>query len=139
MADLAEMVEVKSFREPGYKPLIFSDGWQVAILNSLPLLSPEHHPWMIERHCKTDEVFLLLRGRAWLLLAPKGDRVADVEIVEMEKDVVYNVLAGVWHSLVASEDASWLIVENKDTHLTDVQYNEIPEKWREEIRRRWTR
>jgi len=65
-------------------------------------------------------------------LCPKI-QVTEVTLVEMERQVIYNVLAGVWHGLVASEDASWLVVENRDTHLSDVEYNEIPEEQREEI------
>ena len=138
MAELKDLVEVKSWEEPGYQPLILSDGWQVAILNYVPLLSPEKLE-MVERHCKTDELFLLLSGSAWLLVAPKGDEVAEVDVLEMERHKLYNVLAGVWHGLVASEDARWLIVENKDTHLADVEYRKIPEEQRERISSKWPR
>jgi len=134
MVELEELVEVRSWEEPGYRPLIFSDGWQVAIANYLPLVSWERALERIERHRNTDEVFVLLRGRAWLLLAPKGEEVAEVKVVEMERAKVYNVLAGVWHGLVASEDARWVIVENRDTHLTDVEYRRIPEGQRDRIR-----
>lgn len=134
MAEMGGLVEVKSWEEPGYKPLIFSDGWQVAIANYPPLISLEKALEKIERHRNTDEVFVLLKGRAWLLLAPRGEEVTEVKVVEMEKSKVYNVLAGVWHGLVASGDARWVIVENKDTHLTDVEYREIPEGQRARIR-----
>jgi len=136
MSGLEEMVEVKRWEEPGYQPLILSNGWQVAILNYISPLAPDNLELM-ERHNKTDEVFVLVRGRAWLLLAPKGDEVGDIEIVEMEKHVVYSVLAGVWHGVVASEDACWIIVENRDTHLVDVERRSIPEEQRQRIKSRW--
>lgn len=138
MAGLTELVEVKRWEEPGYRPLILGDGWQIAILNYMSLLSPKRLE-LIERHCKTDEAFVLLKGKAWLPLAPKGDEVGEIQVVEMEKHLIYNVLAGVWHGYVASEDACCLIVENRDTHLTDVERRKIPEEQLRRIKGRWAR
>ena len=43
--------------------------------------------------------------------------------------VVYNVRAGVWHNLVSTRDATWIIVENRDTHLDDCEYRQlVPEE-----------
>jgi hypothetical protein len=39
--------------------------------------------------------------------------------------VVYNVPKGVWHNLVASRDVTFLIVENRDTHLSDTEIRPI--------------
>ena len=61
----------------------------------------------LERHLKTDEIFVLLEGKATLY--------TDKEEVEMVVGSVYNVPVGVWHHIVVSEDASVLIVENADT------------------------
>jgi hypothetical protein len=48
----------------------------------------------------------------------------------MQPGVVYNVPAGVWHNLLASRDASWIIVENRDTHLGDTQLRQMtPAEW----------
>jgi len=69
----------------------------------------------IERHNHSDEVFVLWRGRA-LIFTTDGER---LHAVEMQPGVVYNVIAGAWHNLLASKDASWIIVENRDTHLGD--------------------
>jgi hypothetical protein len=31
----------------------------------------------------------------------------------------------VWHNLVSSRDASWIIVENRDTHLSDCEFRQL--------------
>lgn len=109
-------LEIFKWTESGYKPLVFSAGWQVALLNWEPLYSLENAS-EIERHADTDEVFVLWRGQAVLFIAtPKGLRVE-----EMQPGVIYNVTRGTWHNLIATQDASWVIVENRDTHLHDTE------------------
>lgn len=104
----------------GYKPLVFSDGWQAALLNWEPLFAPANLG-EIERHVETDEVFVLWRGRGALFVStPTG-----VDLTEMEPGVIYNVPRGAWHNLLATPDASWLIVENKDTHLHDTETRQL--------------
>ena len=81
----------------------------------------------------TDEVFVLIRGEASLVLGEGAEGVERLELVEMEKRVIYNVIKGVWHNLLASQDASWIIVENRDTHLNDVEYHRLSAAQRERI------
>ena len=68
--DLA--LEVLSWADTGYRPLVFSDGWQVALLNWEPIFDLAN-VGEIERHNHTDEVFVLVRGRAALfVVTPDG-------------------------------------------------------------------
>ena len=61
----------------------------------------------VERHLETDEVFVLLDGRATLY---------EQDIAyEMEKNKVYNVKKGMWHHIVVTPDTTVLVVENKNT------------------------
>jgi mannose-6-phosphate isomerase-like protein (cupin superfamily) len=113
-------LEVLSWTETGYQPLVFSAGWQVALLNWEPLFDLPN-AGEIERHNQTDEVFVLMRGRAVLfVVTPDGLRVED-----MLPGVVYNVRAGIWHNLVSTRDATWIIVENRDTHLHDCEFRQL--------------
>jgi hypothetical protein len=34
-------------------------------------------------------------------------------------------LKGVWHNLVSTRDASWIIIENRDTHLGDCELRQL--------------
>ena len=115
------MLEVYEWAGVGFEPLVFTDGWQAALLNWEPLFDRRNLD-EIERHNHTDEVFVLLRGKAVLFTRPDGGA---LEAVEMEQGKIYNVPAGVWHNLVATRDVSFLIVENRDTHLHDTEIRDI--------------
>ena len=67
----------------------------------------------MERHMLTDEVFVLISGSATLY--------TDGETLEMEIGTVYTVPAAVWHHIVVSEDASVLVVENRNTSIENTE------------------
>ncbi|MDE2855641.1 MAG: cupin domain-containing protein [Chloroflexota bacterium] len=115
------MLETYEWSGEGFAPLVFTEGWQAAILNWEPLFDRRNLD-EIERHNLTDEVFVLLRGRAVIFTRPDGGA---LEAVEMRPGKIYNVPAGVWHNLVATRDVSFLIVENRDTHLHDTEIRPI--------------
>ena len=115
------MLEIHEWSGEGFAPLVFTAGWQAALLNWEPLFDRRNLD-EIERHNQTDEVFALLRGRAILFTRAEGGA---LEAVEMELGKIYNVPAGVWHNLVATRDARFLIVENRDTHIHDTEIRPI--------------
>ena len=117
------MLEVYEWAGVGFEPLVFTEGWQAALLNWEPLFDRRNLD-EIERHNHTDEVFVLLRGQAVLFTRPAGGA---LEAVEMERGKIYNVPAGLWHNLVATRDVRFLIVENRDTHLHDTEIRPISE------------
>ncbi len=96
--------EVHEWADEGYRPLVSSGDWQLAVLNWGPAFDPTNLS-VIEGYNETDEVFVLWRGRGALLVA--GD--AGIELMAMEPGVVYDVTRGTWHNLVATHDASWII------------------------------
>ncbi|MBI5667639.1 MAG: hypothetical protein HZC41_06490 [Chloroflexi bacterium] len=114
-------LEVYNWDGVGYKPLVFSDGWQVALLNWEPLFDRANLT-EIERHNHSDEVFILMIGRAVLFTRREGEALA---AVEMTRGTIYNVPRGVWHNLVATRDVMFTIVENRDTHLHDTEIRPI--------------
>jgi mannose-6-phosphate isomerase-like protein (cupin superfamily) len=116
MADTERFLEVHRHNGVGYLPLVFSAGWQAAILNWEPPIDLANLDEM-ERHALTDEVFMLWRGQAALFV--KANK--EIYLVDMQPGEIYNVTSGTWHNLVASRDVSLLIVENRDTHLNDTQ------------------
>lgn len=117
-------LESYSWEGVGYKPLVFSDGWQVALLNWEPLFDRANLT-EIERHNGTDEVFVLIHGQAVLFTHQDGE---DLKAVEMVRGAVYNVPRAVWHNLVATHDVVFIIVENRDTHLHDTEIRPITEE-----------
>lgn len=116
----ARGLEVHEWNEDGYKPLVLSHDWQAAILNWEPIFDLEK-VGEVERHNLTDEVFVLTKGKAVLFTIDEHG----MQIEEMKLGVIYNVLKGVWHNLTSTRDASWIIVENRDTHLHDCEYRPL--------------
>mgnify|MGYP005849987709 CR=1 FL=1 len=122
---LADALEVRSWSGSGYQPLVFDDGWQAALLNWEPLFEPANLG-EIERHNSSDEVFVLWRGQGALFVVTDSG----IELVEMKPGVLYNVRRGTWHNLVATRDASWVIIEARDTHLHDTEVRQMtPEEF----------
>ena len=104
-------------------PLVFSHDWQVALLNWEPIFDLDEAD-QVERHNQTDEVFVLVKGQAVLFTITVD---GEMNVVEMRPNVVYNVLQGCWHNLISTRDATWIIVENRDTHLGDGEFRRLTE------------
>jgi hypothetical protein len=116
----ARGLEVHEWKEDGYKPLVFSHDWMVSTLNWEPIFDLENIG-EVERHNQTDEVFVLTTGRAVIFTIDDHGML----IEEMKTGVIYNVLKGVWHNLASTRDASWTIIENRDTHLNDCEFRQL--------------
>ena len=70
----------------------------------------------LERHMATDEVFVLLKGKAFLITGGtniKPDQ--KLKTIKLEQDVFYNVTKATWHSTIMERGSKILIVENRDT------------------------
>jgi ureidoglycolate hydrolase len=109
-----KIIQIREYRGEGYQPLIYFAGWRVAVLNFLDCIHPTRIADM-ERHLETDEAFILLRGKAVLIVGGNDGQIADLVPCEMVNEKLYNVRASVWHTILLSPDASVLIVENSDT------------------------
>ena len=86
----------------------------VALLNWEPIMNLENAK-EIERHNKSNETFILLSGQAALYVT----RSNNLQVLEMQPGLVYNVTAGTWHNILATHDVKLAIVENRNTHLDD--------------------
>ncbi|GAB4482204.1 MAG: hypothetical protein Kow0088_25000 [Anaerolineales bacterium] len=117
------MIEIYEWNGEGYKPLVFTPQWMAAILNWQPLYDLANAD-EIEVHQQTDEVFVLWRGQGALYYLNEEGQ---LEVQDLKPGVIYNVPAGVWHGCVGSRDVSWIIVENRDTHLHDTTVRKMNE------------
>ena len=106
-----DLIEISEYTGEGYRPLVDYGAWRVAILRYADDLRPENIK-MFERHNETDEVFVLLEGQCVLFVS---DDEGGIHAVDMEPHKLYNIKKDVYHSHTLSEDASVLIVENRDT------------------------
>jgi len=118
------MLETYKIKENGYHPFLIRDGWQVAQLNYMK----EQHIDNIKRidaHHHTDEVFVLLKGKAVLILAKLDEENPIFEVELMMPTVTYNIPKNCWHNIAMEEGSEVLIVEKSNTHLSDVSYKDL--------------
>jgi len=97
----------------GYAAVHSFESWRVAYLTYAERFD---NITRLERHTKTDEIFVLLEGSAVLLIGE------DTKQMKMEKNKMYNVKKGVWHNVKVSKDALLMIVENDDTSADNSEY-----------------
>ena len=98
-----------------YLRLVNNARWTLASLNWAPRFD-EKNLVELERHVRTDETFVLLKGKATLLMGEQAER------VEMQPLKYYNVRAGIWHHILVSRDARVLVAENADTSKDNTEY-----------------
>ena len=119
-----KLIETYKIEEEGYHPFLISDGWQVAKLNYMK----EQHINNIDKievHFQTDEVFLLIKGKAVLILAEIVEDKPIFELELMKRNVIYNVPKNTWHTIAMEKGSEVLIVEKSNTHLGDFEYKDL--------------
>lgn len=87
----------------------------------------------LERHNKTDELFILLAGHCTLLFANETPDGLKIDHVDMEPLKVYNIPSTLWHNTVTQSDTKLALIEDSSTGmansdvlpLTDAQIAEI--------------
>lgn len=108
-------IEISESSRDGYNPLIHFNGWRVAVANGGERFS-EKNLTKLERHTETDEVFVLLSGKAELIIGIEAKRYA------LEEKKLYNVKKGIWHGLIAEENSAVLVIENDNTSSENTEY-----------------
>ena len=128
-------MNIQSFHnpDPGYKPILINDGWQIGHLNYMSELRADTID-SIERHNLTDEVFILFSGDSLLTAAVETPEGLQWEVIPMQKSVTYNIPAGLWHTIAMSPGDVVLIVEKDGTHLGDVDYRPLSDEERKALR-----
>jgi ureidoglycolate hydrolase len=126
------LLEIRRYEGGGYRPLIDFASWRVAILRWDPSMEPDQIAFM-ERHTKTDEVFVLLKGKAKLILGGNSTSVEELYAQELEAFSLYNVKQNAWHTVILSKDATILIVEESNTGKTNTEYCNMSMKLKQAI------
>ncbi len=127
-----DYVEVVKYDGIGYSPLVDFESWRVAGLRYSEESNPNNFS-RVERHNATDEVFVLLQGKARLIIGGDGDVPDNLALIEMEQGVIYNIKKSVWHHIFAEPDCNVLIVENRNTTADNSQYAEVSPAQRENL------
>lgn len=119
-------MEICDYQGKGYSPLVAYGEWRVAVLRYLDELEPARINSM-ERHSETDEVFILVRGKAMLILGGNGGSVEGISSYVLEIGKVNNVKKNTWHTISLSPDAHIIIVENDNTDRMNSEYCSLPQ------------
>lgn len=126
------MIEQYRYEGEGYCPFLIRDNWQVAQLNYASSQDADNIQ-LIEKHARTDEVFILIAGRGLLITAGKEGDNLSFQMRLMEKGIVYNIPEGVWHNIVLEKDTRIIIAENVNTHLNDCEYYYLIDNQRKQL------
>lgn len=127
------LIETYATSEEGYHPFLIREGWQVAQLN---YIESQHinNIDKIEVHHKTDEVFVLLKGKAVLITVTRTDGVLRFSTEVMKPHITYNIPKNVWHNIAMAKGSQVLIVEQSNTHLNDVDYIKLNTGQQQELK-----
>lgn len=126
------MIEILEYKEPGFLELMTFQSWKVAMLNYTDELFIENI-YYFEAHNETDEVFVLLEGEAIMYY------LIDQQIhqLKLERNKVYNVKQGLYHTHVLSRDAKLLIVEESNTSYDNSKRIYLDEALRLQLDKLW--
>ena len=128
----SDLIEIKEYKDSGYKPVIDYGEWRVAVLNYCDELLPKNIDKM-QKHNQTDEVFVLLKGKCMLFMAEGDQEIEEIYAQEMEPFKMYNIKRSVWHTHTLSEDAMVLIIENRNTGLDNSPEKDLTEREKKKI------
>lgn len=132
MARDLNVMEKYRIEDEGYHPFLIREGWQVAQLNYNENQKVENIS-RIDIHHYTDEVFMLMKGKAVLIGAEivKDEPVFNLEI--MLPGTVYNIPVNSWHNIAMQPGCEVLIIEKDNTHVSDFEFFKLSDKKRVEL------
>jgi len=127
--DLGKMkwIETLNYEGENYKPVLITNKWQIAYLNSC-LEYELKSIKKVDIHHKTDEAFVLLEGKAVLIAAEIEQDKIKFELIIMEEGTTYNIPKGVWHNIVLYDNTRVCIIEDANTHLGDFEFYHFSEE-----------
>ena len=129
---MSPYVDIHNHESVGFKILVQYQSWRTAVLNSGKTTRSESSSY-VEKHKETDEVFVLLTGRAYLIIGGNGSKPDSWQVLLLEPDTTYNVKANVWHGVIMNEEASLYIIENIDTSKNNSSYYDLTKEEKEMI------
>jgi len=119
-----ELLDILEYDGEGYQPLVDFGTWRVAFLRFIDEIIPENIH-RLERHVETDEVFVLLEGKAILFVGEGEKEIKKLHSIIMEPGKLFNVRKNAWHCCVLSRDGTILLVENCDTGKDNTDYVDL--------------
>lgn len=104
------------FNGEGMNRVFENEKWTVGIKNWKPANDITGID-CLERHNKTDELFVLLEGACSLIFANEVGGELELGVVKMEKNKVYNIPATLWHNTITQKDTKMVLIEDSNTSM----------------------
>ena len=104
------------FSREGMTRVFENEKWMVGIKNWKPANDIANIN-CLERHNKTDELFVLLAGKCVLLYANEVNGELVIEAENMETMKVYNIPSTLWHNTVTTKETKLILVEDSSTSM----------------------
>lgn len=121
-------LEIKEHSGEGLDWGVISGNWKVGIKNYKPGNAFENLK-DVERHLKTDEVFVLLEGECILIYGDDREFIEQTyKTVQMEKNKMYKMKKSVWHNMVTFPDTKMILIENEDTSMENSEVKDLKEE-----------
>lgn len=111
---MAELIEILDHIEEGIREVYDNGTWLVSIKNWREANSIDKIA-RLEIHHTTDQQFMLIFGKACLLLAPENmDESSQIRVLPLEVGKVYNLPVKTWFNNVLSQDCKLIYCEASD-------------------------
>ena len=119
---IISMFTSETSTKAGFDAVIKNESFKCAFITHSPAYAFGKVEEM-KRHNETEEIFVLLKGCAVMLIYEDGI----FSEYELSENTAYNVHPRTWHYLAVSEDASVFVTERADTDSTNSDIIKLPE------------
>ncbi len=120
-------IEKYEFSDEGMARVYENEKWTVGIKNWKPANDVANID-CLERHNKTDELFVLLQGSCTLIFANEVNGGYDFQGVKMEKNKVYNIPKSLWHNTITTKDTKLILIEDSNTSMDNSEILSLNEE-----------
>ena len=109
------MIQNVDISGQGFSVLKDYKSWRIANLGYDEASNSINGIKTLGRHLETDEVFVLIRGYAYMITAGFDICSAQLEVEKLEEGKIYTIKEKQWHGALLKPDSMLLIIENENT------------------------
>ena len=126
--------DIYSHEAEGIQCVFDNKKWVVCIKNWKPNNDVDQIQYL-EIHHATDEQFILVKGKALLLVASRDEKGFDIQVIPMEQGKVYNVPQAAWFTTITQKDTKLVYVQDAGTTGENSEYQDMTAEELESVRR----
>ncbi|WP_349673893.1 cupin [Lacrimispora sp.] len=126
-------IEHYEFTGEGMQRVFENEKWTVGIKNWKPANDITGID-CLERHNKTDELFVLTEGACTLVYANETEGGLKFGTVKMVPGEVFNIPATLWHNTITQKDTKMVLIEDSNTSMENSDILKLDNNQIENIR-----